>query len=735
MGLFTKKSRQETRSILPSKKKPRHIFIKKVASSGSTDDDSLSYDKKRTSSNRKQPKAKFSRLNDDVDETTVEYIPPPGFIPFPADAFDVKHEPQVCKEVKSSDSQSETSQTVKHTLSENSSSSHEYEPPVFPIHPPKKATFSILSSPQPVESTKPLKNLSTFKANFSSTSMIGDKFDSQSRKSNELYFTNNASISRSSDSGFPTSLGGQDFQQIVFDDQFQKIEKVAVAKSDVEGSDFSDFVLAASQLATMFSPDKNASAKASQEYQAMPTSKTKLSSHTSSAVCRPAATESHKEHTFVAPSSVPLRRMKTSTNAASNDWLRYKTVEESLQQRSCVDGGFSVSSYNSNGTTTAAKSRQEFQEAIRSKPRTPLQMRTEALHARRPKRVDFCNDQSSVAETSNISLANATFSNPSTASTGSNERKAFDADLDNDDPFHVGETATSSWNENDDFAAWDTSNNPFEHVKASKQDGVAKSVANQGRIVPTVSMDDGLIASIRRSATKHSSSSKDPDGESLKRDPSPRGDIRSISSDSRLDYNQTGFVANNKRISSNSIGPQKTPPKAVTANAILGSMLFRLCDQSQSQAPMTISEGMEHHHRSIKQKSTATVSKSSPKSSSSKPMVKYGHGVEDWSGGGNASCKVPRELHAEEGSDVSSVTEEASSFYQKNFVNSSNTSSSQWSKQAHQVLNHYNVKRTLQLRDENARARFTRIHHPPHSTTPPLSRLEEDHANMFQCEM
>ena len=68
--------------------------------------------------------------------------------------------------------------------------------------------------------------------------------------------------------------------------------------------------------------------------------------------------------------------------------------------------------------------------------------------------------------------------------------------------------------------------------------------------------------------------------------------------------------------------------------------------------------------------------------------------------------KVPRQVHTEcSKSDVSSVTEAASSFYTKNLMQH------QWNQPAQNILNHYNVQRgnkmmatttTLKDRDMNA---------------------------------
>jgi hypothetical protein len=104
---------------------------------------------------------------------------------------------------------------------------------------------------------------------------------------------------------------------------------------------------------------------------------------------------------------------------------------------------------------------------------------------------------------------------------------------------------------------------------------------------------------------------------------------------------------------------------------------------------------------------------------------------------------VPHSVVAESDSAsfVSSVTEEASSFYDKNF--SSGRSNGHWNKQALNVLNQYNVKKTLlQARDSNA------YHHQHlqqygsnhnnsrrHQAEPSLSRLEEEHVNMFRSEV
>ena len=64
--------------------------------------------------------------------------------------------------------------------------------------------------------------------------------------------------------------------------------------------------------------------------------------------------------------------------------------------------------------------------------------------------------------------------------------------------------------------------------------------------------------------------------------------------------------------------------------------------------------------------------------------------------------KVPSDIDASdrEDSTVSSVTEDASSFYKKNFDSS-------WSKQAQNVLSHWHRAKKLRTRDPNSYQAFT----------------------------
>lgn len=172
--------------------------------------------------------------------------------------------------------------------------------------------------------------------------------------------------------------------------------------------------------------------------------------------------------------------------------------------------------------------------------------------------------------------------------------------------------------------------------------------------------------------------------------------------------------------SKKSIGPQKMAPKAVPTNAILGSMLFRQTLTTQDAASPI------KQQLSANRLKNRVASYTDPKQKPAYSKTEELHDLDDdeeededdfdESNHNYRTLKVPHSVHADGAeSCMSSVTEEASSFYQKNFQPT-------WTKQAQTILNCYNVNKAKNL---NQRV---------FEVTQKLNRLEEEHTHMFTSE-
>jgi hypothetical protein len=534
--------------------------------------------------------------------------------------------------------------------------------------------------------------------------------------------------------------GIHDFRQIMFDN------KVAtVTKSDAGSSDFSDFVKAASNLTrNLNNPQKQPTTKASSSG----TDRRHVSSSRSAPVdalwadgIKRDQGNAHKSR----PYNYDAMRSKIAQNAEQprsntnhppiprpaakpfidnafmlkwNQQSGNRTGAESLHD----DCGASVSSNQS-----SQKSRHDFQVAMRTKLRTPVS--DPKVRRRSQKSVMTAKTGSDVESMapSAVSEANATFSNATTTATNhfaktvapasNNHHDPFLAasdfsvtifGTDDVDPFNIGGPLLAASSSGD--STWDVNANPFPDWNSSKPSSkpVAKQISTpQLQVAKAASMDDGLIAAIR-SASAKIVRPLDPGVEESKRDPSPRA-VQPSRSDSVLEYKRPkkGYGA----------ATHKHPPKAVPSNAILGSMLFRQ------------TESIHSSDDNVNSKESVLPRKSSR--------------MDDDNETRDERCKVPRAVDADDGDDsiVSSVTEEASSFYNKSFGGNS----AHWNKQAQNVLNHYNVKRTLQSRDTNSYGKVQRSQfllnsqlayesRPPPPWPPTMTRVEEEHANMFRSE-
>ena len=245
------------------------------------------------------------------------------------------------------------------------------------------------------------------------------------------------------------------------------------------------------------------------------------------------------------------------------------------------------------------------------------------------------------------------------------------------DPFTVPQSNTV------DDSMWDGTFDPF--LSGTGRENEQK----HSKMTSVASLDEGLIASIRSASAKKTGA--DPESHSNRqRDPSPRGVMLS-SSDSALD--KPRGARSGKKYSP---GPQRIPPKAIPTNAILGSMLFRSTQPSNS-TESTKSSSLRDRCSNTDQPDEARDEKD--------------------------KFSVPQSVMAardDSESIVSSVTEEASSFYQKSFGGSHRS----WNKQAHDLVSHYGVHRSNTGETNSA----------PHSKVY-LSRLEKEHVAAFRSEV
>jgi hypothetical protein len=327
----------------------------------------------------------------------------------------------------------------------------------------------------------------------------------------------------------------------------------------------------------------------------------------------------------------------------------------------------------------------------------------------------------------------------------------------------------------------------------------------------SLSLDEGLVSTTRTASSR--TTPRDSDYPVPKsRDPSPlASQQRSIPK-----------IARSGSTTQSQSGPQKTPPKAVPTNAILGSMLFRQTQTSntpdnkglrQSETANTPDSKSQPDGNNISNNNNAASScigdnrskDATPSSSSficenrsrdtgSTSMFSRqqqsshieGNRSKDFESstpsrgaalsqkhGGRGGFltrtatattttldKVPSAVAASDGSEsnVSSVTEEASSFYKKSF--GGGRSSPRWSEPAQKLVNNYNVRSKNQLRTASnnnsalSGGSSSRDHHFNHHHQgatpsrfrqgtdsnrsigePGLSRSEAEHINVFLSEV
>jgi hypothetical protein len=460
----------------------------------------------------------------------------------------------------------------------------------------------------------------------------------------------------------------------------------------------------------------------------------------------------------IAPKSLPSRQnsnfctastSKNGTTSQTQTWKNSATVTDDACTTNRSTDGRSVTSNQS----STQRSRRDYQDAIRAKARSPVKKKVYSNKLNHFTKTTSSSGMLVEATNGNlgfnspVSIANATFSNsvrssscksselpiqrkvninhltPSTdpfvmASDFNVTNFSTEENEDDDDPFHIGMNVVDS-----DDSAWNVHANPFQN-NGSNSSNISKDSYSayhrqyvfENPVTKATSMDDGLIESIRKASMRQMSTSQrgiDPENEEncsnvvdpndLQRDPSPQV-VRPSHSDSVLDYaacpTSSMFVGsaygNNVTISvSQQQLKKKHITKAVPANAIIGSMLFR---QTESSCP----EEHNDNNMSKEKSNTGFPNKHKPR----KEPPRSGHVDEEYAYTKGNDPKVPRAVHADHTakSDVSSVTEEASTFYTKNLMHHS----AKWNQSALNILNQYNVrKKTLQTRDTNA---FTHHH-------------------------
>lgn len=514
-----------------------------------------------------------------------------------------------------------------------------------------------------------------------------------------------------SESGFPSADGGHDFRQIVFD---EKTAKVAVSKSDTGSGDFSDFVKAASTLTKNLSKDimgrTSNSANQKATHNLCTPQQTKPNSTSVPLVDWPTLDATQRRRDVPSCNFAGRNESNGKFAAFMIDSKGYKApgdISEEVYshgvdfsglrsrhfQENIVDNeddcGFSVSSNQS-----TQKSRNEFQAGIRTRHRVQLPNQKDHCGLKKSflKMSPTTTNEIQSVNSSAVSASNATFSKKTAHFSSSSVQKPqndqnsfFDGAAFGSkelDPFHIGDGFAMS---ND--STWDIATNPFNEMDGCKSGDMDQAITGLSK---ATSLDEGLIASIRKASFDRNRQGKFLD--SSKRDPSPRA-VQPSNSDSVLEY------SHNAPLRYRSTGPLKNPPKAVPSNAILGSMLFR-----QTQSIHSSDEEYKSRKKSTGQKDDEIASAVEPKQKETfNREISYDSAMGDRG--------VPKAVHADEEAEsiVSSVTEEASSFYNKSFGGNS----AHWNRQAQSVLNHYNVKRTLQTRDGNT---YNKVHRHQNST-------------------
>ena len=537
-----------------------------------------------------------------------------------------------------------------------------------------------------------------------------------------------------SDTGYPVSTKpSNSFQQMIFDDKFQKL--TAVTQSETGSNTYNELAKAATRLTKVLSPEPK-----------------QFVAERTNTVIPPPPPPHPPFQTNIGNVAKSVCKSSTKLNMQSTQSIKMKHTLHSEHLRSLHESVDAMSCTS----THSGKSRGDYRAAIRAKVRSPIKD-DHRVHASTTATTATMNNLGPNATGTPISVANATFSNsvrlsdnrsdfsfePKANTKNSTSKDPFmlasdfnvtkftskeDIGMD-DDPFQIGTDVIGSGSHD---SAWDVTNNSFPYLGSSSASGgdsqnshVSDNKATHhhqqqhqytDEVGKANSMDDALIESIRNSA--YIKNSNIPTGRQEQRDPSPQ-EVRISHSDGDLD-----FSAPPETFRGNGVGrvgdyyysgpnmqqlKKKTATKGVPANAIIGSMLFRqtqTCDEYCNEDELA---------KNTKKNSSQSVKKDkwkeSPKSGG---RVDIDHRDETESHS-MSHYKVPRHVHTEcSKSDVSSVTEEASSFYTKNLMQH------KWNQPAQSILNHYNVQRgnkmrmatttttMLQSRDMNAAVSTTR---------------------------
>lgn len=300
-----------------------------------------------------------------------------------------------------------------------------------------------------------------------------------------------------------------------------------------------------------------------------------------------------------------------------------------------------------------------------------LQQENEAKNRHPPQAFVISSNQSVV---SNVSVANATV-------TDLIECHAFPTghpfnsfpDDEASDPFKNG-----AWLSDESECCMSWNNDPF-----------------SSRNITSPVMEDPLIESIKKAA---SSGRNNNDDGSSKPDPSPKGSASSDSRRSSAQYRLSNEIASNDfKNDMGSFIKEEKPPTCLPQNAILGSMIFRHAGSDSDgtgvwnscKIPL-LDEDIEDDDDDVKVRGIPTSI-----------------------------------IHAEKRDDkssVSSVTDEASVFYQKNLL---------WKQQAQSVLNQWHQAKLRENRNPNT----YRADAPQQGLNEDLQQLNiiREHLNMFSA--
>jgi len=329
------------------------------------------------------------------------------------------------------------------------------------------------------------------------------------------------------------------------------------------------------------------------------------------------------------------------------------------------------------------------------------------------------------------------------------------------DPFSSCDPFNSNDNKDDTF--WDPDDNPFKsqqqrvhqssnpqppakqapkanvHPDTSKVEKTETKTSSDEEVNQTISMDDGLIDSVRRTdPTPVRPSTSDENIEYTR----PLKDVSSRDRRPMSPQKNVRTAGSPKKITSRT-GSSTKPSLAVPANAILGSMLFRQTLASQFMESSSAKKKQQQQSMKPLMKKSQREKQQQQQEENKEPHSKKNkiHSDDDVSGDDDDhSYRVPRSVDTkddEQQSIVSSVTEEASSFYDRSY-----SSGAKWNRQVQTMLNQFGAagRPTLhQARSPNVKSNENNVlqqqqQQERQEIKASLSRSEEEHVNMFRSD-